>query len=126
MSQSPLISSAGQTVREPLALVPTRPGKLINQVINADCLDVLPRLPSRSMDFVLTERGAGVHDGGAGHGQHLAAGRLGPVHAAGDVGHQQRLGLLGGDLGRHELERAGAPWPLRGGDPVGRNPGNLL
>ena len=55
MSEAALSSSTGRVIRERCALVPTRPGNFINRVINADCLDVLPRLPSRSVDFVLTD-----------------------------------------------------------------------
>ena len=58
MSEAALSSSTGRVIRERCALVPTRPGNFINRVINADCLDVLPRLPSRSVDFVLTELAA--------------------------------------------------------------------
>src|SRR5207253_2149979 len=50
----PLISSAGNS-RQPLALVSTRAGNFINQIVNADCLTILPKLSSRSVDFVLTD-----------------------------------------------------------------------
>jgi DNA modification methylase len=41
--------------RGPVTLIPSQPGKLVNQVVNADCLVALPKLPSRCIDFVLTD-----------------------------------------------------------------------
>src|SRR5712691_4932477 len=48
-----LLSQTGKLAWQ--ALVPARPGNFINQVINADCLAVLPELPSGCIDFVLTD-----------------------------------------------------------------------
>ena len=45
MSEAAVVSSA----------VPTAPRTFINHVVNADCLTVLPKLASRSIDFVLTD-----------------------------------------------------------------------
>jgi len=39
---------------EPLAVAPTPP-HFINQIVNGDCLTVLPQLAARSVDFVLTD-----------------------------------------------------------------------
>jgi adenine-specific DNA-methyltransferase len=50
-----LISSTGKLTREPVALVSALPGNPVNKVVNGNCLDVLPKLPSRSVDFVLTD-----------------------------------------------------------------------
>jgi site-specific DNA-methyltransferase (adenine-specific) len=51
MSEAALIPPAGTVARQPIAL----PASFINRIINADCLDVLPELPSRSIDFVFTD-----------------------------------------------------------------------
>jgi adenine-specific DNA-methyltransferase len=40
---------------EPLAFVPTPSPNFINQVINGDCLTILPRLLAGSVDFVFTD-----------------------------------------------------------------------
>ena len=48
---------------------------------------------------------AGVHDGGPGDPQDLAALPLHLAHLLGDLAHQQRLRLLAGHLRVHELER---------------------
>ena len=36
--------------------------KYINQIINADCLDILKQLPDKSIDLVLTDPPYGVGD----------------------------------------------------------------
>lgn len=53
MGDNALIPSTGKLAREPVALASV--GNLIDQVVNGDCLAVLPKLPSRSVDFVLTD-----------------------------------------------------------------------
>ena len=55
MSEAALIPSPGTVARPPIAVAPTPPASFINRIINADCLDVLPELPSRSIDFVFTD-----------------------------------------------------------------------
>jgi site-specific DNA-methyltransferase (adenine-specific) len=55
MSEAALIPSTGTVARPPIAVAPTPPASFINRIINADCLDVLPELPSRSIDFVFTD-----------------------------------------------------------------------
>jgi len=55
MSEAVFIPSAGTVARQPIAVAPTLPACFINHIVNADCLDVLPELPSRSIDFVFTD-----------------------------------------------------------------------
>src|SRR5579862_2998239 len=55
MSEAALIPSTGTVARHPIAVAPTPPESFINRIINADCLDVLPEFPSRSIDFVFTD-----------------------------------------------------------------------
>jgi len=54
METSTLLSQMGGAALIPTA-APAPPGNFVNRVINADCLSVLPRLPDRSIDFVLTD-----------------------------------------------------------------------
>jgi adenine-specific DNA-methyltransferase len=51
MSEAAVLSSADPLTREPSPA----PRTFINRVVNADCLTVLPELPSRCIDFVLTD-----------------------------------------------------------------------
>lgn len=53
MSEAALIPSTDTLARQPIAVAP--PATFINRIINADCLDVMPELPSRSIDFVFTD-----------------------------------------------------------------------
>ena len=55
MRETALIPSTGTEACQPIAIALTQPTTFINRVINADCLDVLPELPSRSVDFVFTD-----------------------------------------------------------------------
>lgn len=55
MNEAPFIPSIGTVARQPIAVAPTPQARFINHIINADCLDVLPELPSGSIDFVFTD-----------------------------------------------------------------------
>jgi site-specific DNA-methyltransferase (adenine-specific) len=55
MSEAALIPSAGTVARPPIAVAPAPPASFVNRIINADCLDVLPELPGRSIDFAFTD-----------------------------------------------------------------------
>jgi adenine-specific DNA-methyltransferase len=50
-----VVSNSRNHTPEPLALVPAPSPNFINQVINGDCLAILPQLPALSVDFVLTD-----------------------------------------------------------------------
>ena len=54
-SKATPVSTDRNVPREPSGLVLPSPPNFINQVVNGDCLAVLPNLPSRSVDFVLTD-----------------------------------------------------------------------
>jgi site-specific DNA-methyltransferase (adenine-specific) len=53
-SKATLVSNNRNTHPEPLSVAPTPP-HFINQIVNGDCLTVLPQLAARSVDFVLTD-----------------------------------------------------------------------
>jgi adenine-specific DNA-methyltransferase len=54
-SKATVVSNNHNHTPEPLALVPTPYPNFINQIVNGDCLTVLPQLAARSVDFVLTD-----------------------------------------------------------------------
>ena len=54
-SKATVVSNNHNHTLEPLALVPTPHPNFINQIVNGDCLTVLPQLAARSVDFVLTD-----------------------------------------------------------------------
>ena len=54
-SKATVVSNNHNHTLEPLALVPTPYPNFINQIVNGDCLTVLPQLAARSVDFVLTD-----------------------------------------------------------------------
>jgi site-specific DNA-methyltransferase (adenine-specific) len=55
MSEATFIPPTGTVARQSIAVAPTPPATFINRIISADCLDLLPELPGRSVDFVFTD-----------------------------------------------------------------------
>ena len=50
-SKATVVSNNHNHTPAPLALVPTPYPNFINQIVNGDCLTVLPQLAARSVDF---------------------------------------------------------------------------
>jgi len=55
VSNATVVSHNRNVTPEPLARMPTPSPNFINQIINGDCLAVLPQLAAGSVDFVLTD-----------------------------------------------------------------------
>jgi adenine-specific DNA-methyltransferase len=54
-SKATVLSNNHNHAREPSAPASTPPPNFINQIVNGDCLTILPQLAARSVDFVLTD-----------------------------------------------------------------------
>ncbi len=54
-STATVVSNDRNLISEALALVPTPSPNFINQIVNGDCLTILPQLAARSVDFVFTD-----------------------------------------------------------------------